>query len=284
MDLAVEVRLPGDRHQRLGRRAHPGGRRLARRLRGDLLAERAGVRRRPADLARDGPVRRRRRLLARDHRLHLHGRGLVVHVHHRARRGEDGHGRGGHVRGARRRGDARDEVGRRALHLAGRGGVPRGRALPALVPAAEQPRAAAVRDADRSARPRGRRSSTRSSPTTPNKPYDMQDVVAARGRRRRVPRGARALGGEHRLRVRAARRPCRRRRREPAAVAGRRARHRRVGQGGAVRAHVRRVQHPARHVRRRARGSCRGRRRSGAGSSATARSCSTRTPRRPCRS
>ena len=32
------------------------------------------------------------------------------------------------------------------------------------------------------------------------------------------------------------------------------------------------------------RGSCRGRRRSGAGSSATARSCSTRTPRRPCRS
>ena len=32
--------------------------------------------------------------------------------------------------------------------VAGRGGVPRGRALPALVPAAEQPRAAAVRGAD----------------------------------------------------------------------------------------------------------------------------------------
>ena len=39
-----EVRLPGDRDQRLGRRADPGGRRLARRLRGDLLAERAVVR------------------------------------------------------------------------------------------------------------------------------------------------------------------------------------------------------------------------------------------------
>ena len=39
--------------------------------------------------------------------------------------------------------------------VAGRGGVPRGRALPALVPPAEQPRAAAVRGADRPARPRG---------------------------------------------------------------------------------------------------------------------------------
>ena len=40
-------------------------------------------------------------------------------------------------------------------------------------------------------------------------------------------------------------------------VARRRARHRLVGQGGAVRAHLRRVQHPARHLRRRARASCR---------------------------
>ena len=95
MDLAVEVRLPGDRDQRLGRRADPGGRRLARRLRGDLLAQRAGLRRRAAALARDGAVRRRRRLLARDHRLRAHGRGLVVHVHHRPRRREDGDRRGG---------------------------------------------------------------------------------------------------------------------------------------------------------------------------------------------
>ena len=111
-----EVRLPGHRDQRLGRRADPGGRRLARRLRGDLLAQRAGVGRRPADLARDGAVRGRRRLLARDHRLRADGRGDVVHVHHRPRRREDGHGRGRQLRGARRRGDARDEVRRRALH------------------------------------------------------------------------------------------------------------------------------------------------------------------------
>ena len=55
-------------------------------------------------------------------------------------------------------------------------------------------------------------------------------------------------------------------------------------EGRALRPHLRCVQHPARHVRRRARLPARARRRSGAGSSATAPSCSTRTARRPCRS
>ena len=75
MDLAAEVRLPADRDQRLRRRADPGGRRLARRLRRDLLAQRPGLGRDPADQPDHGPVRRRRRLLARDDRLRLHGRG-----------------------------------------------------------------------------------------------------------------------------------------------------------------------------------------------------------------
>ncbi len=74
------------------------------------------------------------------------------------------------------------------------------------------------------------------------------------------------------------------RRRQPAGRARGRPRHRRLGEGRALRAHVRRLQHPARHVRRRARASCRGPRRSGAGSSGTARSCCTRTRRRRCRS
>ena len=88
-------RLPGDRHQRLRRRAHPGGRRLARRLRRRLPAQRPLLRRDPADLADHGPVRRRRRLLPGDHRLHLHGQGDLAHVHHRPRRDQDGHRRGG---------------------------------------------------------------------------------------------------------------------------------------------------------------------------------------------
>ena len=61
------------------------------------------------------------------------------------RRGEDGHRRGGHARRSSEALRARDEVGRRAFHRPRRGAVSRGRALPALVPAAEQPRAAGVR-------------------------------------------------------------------------------------------------------------------------------------------
>ena len=72
-------------------------------------------------------------------------------------------------------------------------------------------------------------------------------------RRRRVPRGPRALRAQHRLRLRAAGRLRGRRRRQPARPAGRRARHRLLAQGRAVRAHLRRVQHPDHHVLRRAR-------------------------------
>ena len=60
------------------RRAHPGGRRQPRRLRRHLPAERAGLRRHPADQRHHGPVRRRRRLFAGDDRLHLHGEGHVA--------------------------------------------------------------------------------------------------------------------------------------------------------------------------------------------------------------
>ena len=86
-----EGRLPRRRDQRLGRRADPGGGRLARRLCGDLLAERAGLRRRAAGLADHGALRGRGRLLSCDHRLRPDDGGLVVHVHHRARRREDRH-------------------------------------------------------------------------------------------------------------------------------------------------------------------------------------------------
>ena len=278
-----QVRLPGDRDQRLGRCADPGGRRLARRLRGDLLAQRAGVGRDPADLPRDGPLRRRRCLLAGDDGLHLHGRGLVVHVHHRPRRREDRDRGGGDVRGARRRGRARDEVGGRAVHRARRGDVPRGRALPPLVPAAEQCGTAGVERADRSGRPRGRGARLARS-RQPEQALRHARRDPARRRRRRASRGERALGGEHRHGVRAARRPSRRRGRQPAALARGRARHRRLQQGGAFRPYVRRLQRSRSSRSSTFRASCLGRSRSGAGSSATARSSSTRTARRRCRS
>ena len=230
-----------------------------------------------------GPVRRRRRLLTGDHRLRPDGRGVVLHVHHRPRRREDGDRGGGVFRGAGRRSDARVEVGGRALHGSRRGGVPRGRALPALVPAPEQSRARAVRRSVRSGRPRG----AGAGHVRPGRGHQAvrHEAGDREGRRRRrVPRGTAALRREHRLRVRAARRPFGRSRGQPAGGARGRARHRRVGEGGPVRPHVRRVQRPARHLRRRPRASCREPSRSGVGSSGTARSSSTPTPRRRCRS
>jgi hypothetical protein len=77
-------RLPGDRDQRLGRGADPGGVCLAGRLRRRLHAQRHVLGRHPADQPDHGPVRGRRGLLAGDHRLHLHGEGDLAHVHHRA--------------------------------------------------------------------------------------------------------------------------------------------------------------------------------------------------------
>ena len=108
-----EGRRAGDRPQRFRRRAHPGGRRLARRLCRRVPAQRAGLGRRAADLADHGAVRRRRGLFAGDDRLHLHGEGLVLHVRDRAGRGEDRDARDRDARGAGRRRHAHDALRRR---------------------------------------------------------------------------------------------------------------------------------------------------------------------------
>ena len=73
-------------------------------------------------------------------------------------------------------------------------------------------------------------------------------------------------------------------RRQPARAPGRLPRHRRLAQGRALRALLRLLQHPARHLRGRARASCPAPRRSTAASSSTAPSCSTPSARRRCRS
>ena len=121
-------------------------------------------------------------------------------------------------------------------------------------------------------------------PDNPNKPYDMHDVV----RRvvddgdflevhehwaENVVCGLARLGG-HPVGVD----------RQPAALARRRAGHRLLGEGGALRSLLRRLQHPARHASSTCPASCPGRSRSGAGSSGTARSSCTRMRRQRCRS
>ena len=107
-----EGRRAGDRAQRLGRRAHPGGGRQPWRLCRGVPAQRAGVGRGAAAVADHGAVRGRRGLFAGDDRLHLHGEGFQLHVRHRAGRGQDGDQRGGDAGRAWRGGDAHDQVGR----------------------------------------------------------------------------------------------------------------------------------------------------------------------------
>ena len=94
-------------------------------------------------------------------------------------------------------------------------------------------------------------------PDNPNKPYDIKELitkVVGRGRFLRDPGSPRE---EHRHRLRPHRGPHGRLRRQSADGAGRRARFRRLAQGGALRALLRRLQHSDRHLRRRSRLSAR---------------------------
>ncbi len=75
MDQAMQVGAPViGLNDSGGARIQEGVASLGRLCRG-VPAQRAGLRRRPADLADHGPVRRRRGLFAGDDRLHLHGEG-----------------------------------------------------------------------------------------------------------------------------------------------------------------------------------------------------------------
>ena len=108
--MALQNRAPIIGLLRRRRRAHPGRRGGARRLWRGLPAQRAGLRRHPADLGDHGTVRRRRRLFAGHDRLHLHGARHVLHVRHRPGRGEDGDQRDRDGRAARRRLDPHDQI------------------------------------------------------------------------------------------------------------------------------------------------------------------------------
>ena len=108
-----EDRRTGDRSERFGRRPDPGGRRQPRRLCRHLFAKHSRERCRPADQLHPRPVRRRSGLLTGDHRLQRDGEEHVVHVHHRARRDQDGDARGSDEGRARRCDDAQREIRRR---------------------------------------------------------------------------------------------------------------------------------------------------------------------------
>ncbi len=127
----------------------------------------------------------------------------------------------------------------------------------ARAPAAEQPRGPSGERDERPSGSRRRRAGYR-HPRRPPAAVRHARRPDPHRRRRRPARDPARVGGEHHRGLRAARRPQRRRRRTAAVGAGRRARHRRVGEGGAVRPDMRCVQRADRHVRRRARDSCPG--------------------------
>ena len=139
MDLAMKVGAPVVGLNDFGRGAHPGGRRLARRLCRHLPAQHLGFRRHPAAVRDPGPVRRRRGLLAGHHRPDRDGRGHQLHVRDRSRCRAGRDARGGGLRAPRRRADARHDQRRGAPRRTGRGHGPGDGAHAARLPAAEQP-------------------------------------------------------------------------------------------------------------------------------------------------
>ena len=131
----------------------------------------------PADLGHPRPVRRRSGLLAGDDRLHRDGRGHELHVRHRAQRRPGRDPRGRRRGGARRRGGPYRAQRRRASRGRRRGGGDGRRPPPPRPPAAEQPRRRAARRRRATRATAWTSSSTRSSPTSRAKPYDMHDVL-----------------------------------------------------------------------------------------------------------
>ena len=149
---------------------------------------------------------------------------------------------------------------------------------------AEQPRAAAAARHRRRPEPDGR-GARHHRARQPEQALRHARRRLADRRRRRLLRGAGALREEHHHAAsRASAATPIGIVGQPAGAARGRARHRRLREGRALRPLLRRLQHPAAHVHRRARLPPRHDARSGAGSSATARSCSTPSPRRRCRS
>ena len=222
-----------------------------------------------------GAARRRARLLPRAHRLHRHGRQDLAHVHHRPRRHQDGHRRGRRLRGARRRPHAQHQE----------------RCTRTTSPPTRTTRSTTSR----------RCSPTCRATTSTRLPVFDTEASTPTSEDRRVPRHAHPGLGQPALRhaprssstcsTTATSSRCTRcsrrtsscgfgrveghpvgRRGQPADALRRLPRHRRLGEGRPLRAHLRRVQHPGRSPSSTSPASCPAPTRSGTASSAAARS------------
>ena len=112
----------------------------------------------------------------------------------------------------------------------------------------------------------------------PQPPYDIKRLIAAGGRRRRLPRGARPVRPQPGRRLRPLRQPQRRHRRQPAGLPRRRARHRRLAARARASCASATPSTSRSSPSRTCPASCPARSRSSAASSSTAPSCSS-----PCR-
>jgi propionyl-CoA carboxylase beta chain len=185
MDLAMKIGAPGHRPQRLRRRAHPGGRRVASRATPTsscaTRSPRAWCRRSRAD---PRALRGRRGVLARHHRLHLMVEGttsymfitgpdVIKTVTHEEVTKEE---LGGATTHASKSGVAHFAAERRARRPS-----PAPRA--ALVPAVEQRRRPAPVSPLTTTRRRREAALGTLVPVNPNKPYDIDRHQAGRRRR-----------------------------------------------------------------------------------------------------
>jgi propionyl-CoA carboxylase beta chain len=127
-----------------------------------------------------------------------HGRGHELHVRHRARRGQDRDPRGRHEGGARRRRRARGSRASRTSRRRTRRRASRCRELLSYLPQnnMEEARRSVRRGPGRSRATRARHDRADESP---NKPYDMHEVISARRRRRPFLEVQPALRAEHRV-------------------------------------------------------------------------------------
>ena len=198
-----------------------------------------------------GPERGRRRLHPRVLRRRDHARRQRVDVPRLAAHGRDGDRREGHARGDGRR--ARCTPARPAAATSSSRPTRRPSTSPSATSPTSRPTATRSRRPRRRPRPPSSTTPIRELvPADENKPFDMHELIDALVDEGSFLEVNKRWAKELDRRLRAARRPRRRHRRQPAEVQGRRAVRRLRRQGGALHLDLRRVQHPAAVPRRRA--------------------------------